>query len=268
MSCPHDRFGLAQLYQIRGRVGRSDKIAYCYLMYDKGKILSDIAKKRLNVIKDFTQLGSGFSIAMRDLSIRGAGDILGSEQAGFIDSVGVELFMNMLNEEVNKIKGKEIKKEDEKSLPLIDVETTIDDNYVSDEDIKIEIHQKINSIDSIETLNKVKDELGDRFGSVNESIEIYMYEQLLEYNFNKLGIHDIKQTKNSITVILLKELLNNINTDDLFVNVTSLSRNFRFSLQFEQLHITLDIVNLDKHYIYYLIDLSNILINSFKTIDK
>ncbi len=263
-----DRFGLAQLYQIRGRVGRSNKIAYCYLMYNKSKILSDIAKKRLNVIKDFTELGSGFSIAMRDLSIRGAGDILGSEQAGFIDSVGVELFMNMLNEEVNKIKGKEVQKEDTKANPLIDVETTIADNYVSDEDLKIEIHQKINSIDSLDKLKQVKSELEDRFGKINESIEIYMYEQLLEYNFNKIGITDIRQTKNSISVIISKELLKNINTDDLFVNVTSLSRNFRFALKFNQLHITLDIVNLDKHFIYYLIDLSNILNNSLKTIDK
>jgi transcription-repair coupling factor (superfamily II helicase) len=237
-------------------------------MYNKSKILSDIAKKRLNVIKDFTELGSGFSIAMRDLSIRGAGDILGSQQAGFIDSVGVELFMNMLNEEVNKIKGKEVQKEDTKANPLIDVETTIADNYVSDEDLKIEIHQKINSIDSLDKLKQVKSELEDRFGKINESIEIYMYEQLLEYNFNKIGITDIRQTKNSISVIISKELLKIINTDDLFVNVTSLSRNFRFASKFNQLHITLDIVNLDKHFIYYLIDLSNILNNSLKTIDK
>ena len=91
-----DRFGLSQLYQIRGRIGRSNKVAYCYLMYNNRKVLSEIATKRLKVIKDFTELGSGFSIAMRDLSIRGAGDILGQEQSGFIDSVGVELFIDML----------------------------------------------------------------------------------------------------------------------------------------------------------------------------
>jgi transcription-repair coupling factor (superfamily II helicase) len=103
-----DCFGLSQLYQIRGRVGRSNKIAYCYLMYNKGKQLSDIAMKRLNVIKEFTELGSGFAIATRDLSIRGAGDILGSEQAGFIDSVGIDLYLKMLEEEINKKNNNEI----------------------------------------------------------------------------------------------------------------------------------------------------------------
>ena len=95
-----DKFGLSQLYQLRGRVGRTNKIAYCYLMYNKSKILSEIAVKRLNSIKEFTELGSGFAIAMRDLSIRGAGDILGSEQAGFIDTIGIEMFMQMLDNEI------------------------------------------------------------------------------------------------------------------------------------------------------------------------
>ena len=128
-----DRYGLSQLYQIRGRVGRSNKIAYSYLMYNKGKILSDVAKKRLNVIKEFTELGSGFSIAMRDLSIRGAGDILGQEQSGFIDSVGVELFLDMLNDEINKLKGNKIEKDENDTQPLIEVETTIDDKYATEE---------------------------------------------------------------------------------------------------------------------------------------
>ena len=116
-----DRFGLSQLYQIRGRVGRSNKIAYAYLMYSKDKILGDVAVKRLNAIKEFTELGSGFSIASRDLSIRGAGDILGSEQAGFIDSVGIDLYLKILNEEVNRLKGIEPKEENvsKASLPQI-----------------------------------------------------------------------------------------------------------------------------------------------------
>ena len=253
-----DRFGLAQLYQIRGRVGRSNKIAYCYLMYNKGKILSDIAKKRLNVIKDFTELGSGFSIAMRDLSIRGAGDILGSEQAGFIDSVGVELFMSMLNEEVNKLKGIETTK-DTKTNPLVDVETTIEDDYVSEEELKIEIHQKINSIDSIDKLKHIKNELEDRFGKINESIEIYMYEQLLEKKLLSIGIDNIVQTKTSVNIYIPENLIKKLNTDDLFMDVSSISRNFRFSMKLTNLVITLDIVNLDKHFIYYLLDLVDIL---------
>ena len=126
-----DRFGLSQLYQIRGRVGRSDKIAYCYLMYDEHKMLNDIAVKRLKAIKEFTELGSGFKIAMRDLSIRGAGDILGSEQAGFVATVGIDLFLEMLNEEIEKLKGNKVEKTElNDNQTLIQVETTIDDNVV------------------------------------------------------------------------------------------------------------------------------------------
>ena len=98
-----DKFGLSQLYQIRGRVGRGEKIAYAYLMYDKNKVLSETAIKRLEAIKEFTELGSGYKISMRDLSIRGAGDILGREQAGFIDSVGVDMYLDLVNEQINNI---------------------------------------------------------------------------------------------------------------------------------------------------------------------
>ena len=177
-----DRFGLAQLYQIRGRVGRSNKIAYCYLMYDKKKILSEIAVKRLNAIKEFTELGSGFAIAMRDLSIRGAGDILGSQQSGYIDSVGVDLFLSMLDNQVKLLKGEDVvdltKAIDEK--PIVEVSTSISDDYVDDEEIKILIHKKINQIDSYEKLESVKFELEDRFGKITDDMYIYMHQEWFE----------------------------------------------------------------------------------------
>src|SRR5699024_6478889 len=126
-----DRFGLSQLYQIRGRVGRSDKIAYAYLMYNKNKVLTETAVKRLKVIKEFTELGSGFSIATRDLSIRGAGDILGSEQAGFIDNVGIDLYLKILNDEIKRLKGESIEEDViSDTKPLIEVDTHIEDSYV------------------------------------------------------------------------------------------------------------------------------------------
>jgi transcription-repair coupling factor (mfd) len=259
-----DKFGLSQLYQIRGRVGRSNKIAYCYLMYDNRKILSEIANKRLSVIKDFTELGSGFAIAMRDLSIRGAGDILGSEQAGFIDSVGVELFLNMLNEEVEIKKGNILPKPEELPNPLVDVETTIDDKYVSDEELKIEIHKKINEINSYEELKLIKTELEDRFGKLPESINIYMYEEWFEKLARKLNINRVKQTKNSIEIILPKELSNNIDGQKLFFDITELSRMIRLSMKFNSLIITLDTVKLDKHFIFYLIELMKIIEKSKK----
>ncbi len=261
-----DHFGLSQLYQIRGRIGRSDKIGYCYLMYDNKKVLSEVATKRLKVIKDFTELGSGFAIAMRDLSIRGAGDILGSQQAGFIDSIGIELFMQMVSEEINKLQGKKIQdKEPNDKMPLIDVQTSIDDKYVSDEDLKIEIHKKINSINSYKSLNQVKHELEDRFGKLSEDLIIYMHEELFEKEAEKLNIKHIKQTKTTIEITLDKNITNNLDGEKLFSEVSGLSRMFRFSMKMGNLTIILDTVKLDKHFIYYLLDLLKIINDSLKT---
>ena len=259
-----DNFGLSQLYQIRGRVGRSDKIAYCYLMYKQGKVLTEIAQKRLDVIKEFTQLGSGFSIAMRDLSIRGAGDLLGSEQAGFIDSVGIELYLKMLNDEIAKLQGKNIIEPSTSNMPLVDVGTTISDDYVSDVDVKIEIHKKINSIDSLQKLEQVKDELEDRFGNVSDSTLIYMHEELFEKYAERLSITKVRQTKNFIEVYLPFDLVENLDIQNLFLDVTNLSRMFRFSTKQKQVIITLDIVGIDKHFIYYLVDLAKIIENNKK----
>lgn len=255
-----DRFGLSQLYQLRGRVGRSNRIAYCYLMYNKHKILSEVAEKRLKAIKEFTELGSGFAIAKRDLSIRGAGDILGSEQSGFIDSVGIDMFMKLLDDEINRQKGIVTPETNEsETLPLIEVTTNISDNYVKEDDLKIYIHKLINNINNIDELNDVQNQLEDRFGKLNEDIIIYMYEELFEKKAKNLGIKDIKQNKNNIEIWLPLDLTNKIKIDDLFINLSKVSRKFRFGMRFKRLVITLDIVNLDKHFIYYLIDLLNIL---------
>ncbi len=259
-----DHFGLSQLYQIRGRVGRSNKIAYCYLMYNAHKMLSEVAMKRLDVIKEFTELGSGFSIAMRDLSIRGAGDILGSEQAGFIDTIGIELYLRMLNDEIQKIKGNPVIKEQDMSQPLLDVGTSISDKYVEEVDLKIEIHKKINQIDSYDTLHKVKEELEDRFGKLDENMLIYMYEELFERYAESLQIKRVRQTNNFIEIYIPRELTKKIDGQKLFMETTNLSRMFRFSQRLEQLIVTLDIVKLDKHFIYYLIDFLDILSSCIK----
>ena len=260
-----DRFGLSQLYQIRGRVGRSNKIAYCYLMYDKHKILSDVATKRLKAIKDFTELGSGLAIAMRDLAIRGAGDILGSEQAGFVDSVGIEMFSKMLKEEIARIKGEPIETATVSNEPLVNVETFVDDNYVSDEELKIEIHKKINSIDSYEKLNEVKQELEDRFGNLNEQLIIYMYEEWFEKLASELSIKNIRQTNNFIEITLNEETTNLVDGEKLFMDALSITKMIRFSMKYKRLIITLDTVKLDKHFIYYLIDIVNLIKKSLKS---
>lgn len=260
-----DRYGLSQLYQIRGRVGRSNKIAYCYLMYNKRKILSEIAIKRLQVIKDFTELGSGLSIAMRDLSIRGAGDLLGSEQAGFIDSVGIEMFMHMLNNEVSKLKGTEIKEEEKPSeKSLINVETSIDSVYISEEEIKIEIHKKINTIDSLSSIKELVIELEDRFGKVSENLKVYMYQEWFEKLANSLNIKNINQTKNFIEIEMPSQLEDHLDGKKLFEDIVSLGKMFRFKKVYSNNFIVLDIVRLDKHFIYYLIDLLLVIKDNIK----
>ena len=260
-----DHFGLSQLYQIRGRVGRSDRFAYAYLMYNPAKVLTETAIKRLNVIKEFTELGSGFSIATRDLSIRGAGDILGSEQAGFIDSVGIDLYLKMLNDEVNikkNITRGEVEEEKE-SMPLINVSTHISDNYVSEDDLKIEIHRKINEIDSHDKFILVKSELEDRFGRLNEDLIVYMYEEWFEKLASKLKISKVKQTKNSIEMYFPSDIVSKFNTEDIFMDAFYITNMFRFIARGNDLIIVLDIIKLEKHPIYYLVELLDKIYNKF-----
>lgn len=260
-----DHFGLSQLYQIRGRVGRGDKFAYAYLMYQPFKSLTETAIKRLNVIKEFTELGSGFSIATRDLSIRGAGDILGSEQAGFIDSVGIDLYLKMLNDEVVKKKNisLEIEEEEVDKPPLLSVTTHIDDKYVSEDELKIEIHRKINEIDSKEKFEAVKLELEDRFGKLNEDIIIYMYEEWFEKLAYKLKINKVNQTRNSIEMVFPMDVVAKMDTEEIFMDAFQVTNMFRFVSKGSNLVIVLDIIKLEKHPVYYLVELLDKIYSKF-----
>ncbi len=244
-----DRFGLSQLYQIRGRVGRSDKIAYAYLMYKKEKVLNSVAIKRLEAIKEFTELGSGYKISMRDLAIRGAGDILGKEQAGFIDSVGVSMYLDLINEEV---KGIDNDQEEEKDVIPIDVETHIGNEYTDENNILIELHKKINGITNKKELNEVLSEIRDRFGYTNASLELYAHEKYLE---KLIMVTNVKMTENDnlkSIIKLKKEIFSNINVEKLFVETTKISTKFNFSYKNETIIITLLKATLEKNYIYYL----------------
>lgn len=265
-----DHFGLSQLYQIRGRVGRGDKFAYAYLMYQPFKSLSETAVKRLNVIKEFTELGSGFSIATRDLSIRGAGDILGSEQAGFIDSVGIDLYLKMLNDEVARKKNITLEVEDDEldKPPLLSVTTHIDDSYVSEDELKIEIHRKINEIDSKEKFDEVRSELEDRFGKLSEDIIVYMYEEWFEKLASKLKLSKVNQTKNSIEMVFPMEVVSKMDTEEVFMNAFHITNMFRFISRGSNLVIVLDIIKLERHPVYYLVELLDKIYDKFgKNID-
>lgn len=249
-----DNFGLSQLYQLRGRVGRSDKIAYAYLMYNPAKVLTETAIKRLQSIKDFTELGSGYKIAMRDLSIRGAGDLLGAEQAGFVDSVGLELYTQMVSEEIKRLNGEEVL-EEENSNPLIEVANHISDEFVKEESIKIEIHQLINEIKDQTSLEKVKSEILDRFGNITSEMDIYMHEEWFSELANQLNIKRVKQTETLLELELPADISDKIQGDKLFLIAYNINPKFRLSYRMKKIYVSLSLVNLEKHFVHYLVPL-------------
>ena len=193
-----DILGLAQLYQIRGRVGRSDRIAYAYFMYEKGKILTVEAEKRLETIKEFTALGSGYKIAMRDLAIRGAGDILGNEQSGYIDAIGMDLYMKLLSDAINEAKGI-VKEEGNPRKFNIDISRHISPEYVSDDEIRIEIHQSINKIKSRDQIKALVNEYTDRYGKLSDDILLYMEEKYLEFLLKSRGVESFKEVNENVS---------------------------------------------------------------------
>ena len=250
-----DRFGLSQLYQIRGRVGRSDKIAYAYMMYEKNKMLNDVAIKRLQTIRDFTELGSGYKIAMRDLSIRGAGELLGSSQSGFISSVGIDLYMDMVNEEINKLKGIEIQTQYDSDKNLLNVTTSISDDYVDDESLRIEIHKLINNINSEDSFNKVKSEIEDRFGKINNDIINYMYEEWFQNVADEIHIDNIRYLGNNIEIEIPESISSSLDGEKLFLQIYSINPKFRLKYFNKRIMISLNILNRNGDYVKDLLDL-------------
>ena len=198
-----DKFGLSQLYQIKGRVGRSNRIAYAYLLYDDQKELSEIAKKRLKALKDFTELGSGFKIAQRDLSIRGAGDILGPEQAGFIDNVGIDMYIKLLNEVIDEKKG--IKKvEDQIKVSNLSLDSYIPNAYVNEGD-KLEVYQEIQNISSLPQLELLKKKLKDIYGKLPQQVLLLLRKRKIDILGSHPYIEELKEEMGSIVVTLTKE---------------------------------------------------------------
>ena len=168
-----DRMGLAQLYQIRGRVGRSDRQAYAYITYKRDKLLSEVADKRLKAIKEFTEFGSGFKIAMRDLEIRGAGSLLGEIQHGHLEQVGYDTYCNLLDEVIKEMQGIEVPNDFDIQIDL-DVTCYIPDSYISDSSQKIEVYQDIALCRTEDDIQDVIDELIDRFGNIPRELENLM----------------------------------------------------------------------------------------------
>lgn len=247
-----DLFGLSQLYQIRGRVGRSDKIAYAYLMYKNVNLLTETASKRLNAIKEFTELGSGYKIAMRDLSIRGAGDMLGTEQAGFIDSVGVDLYLELVNEELRNVSDDE---DDEKDILLDEVDTHISDKYTDEDELIIEFHNKINSVDSDEKFEEVKNEIIDRFGIIDPKVEMYMTQEYIEKLLIKLGISILLNDKTKISLKIMDNIYSKLSIENLFVKANQINTKFAFVYRNNYIILSLLKLNYEKNYLCYILDI-------------
>ena len=192
-----DRFGLSQLYQLRGRVGRSNKRAFAYFTFRREKVLSEIAAKRLNAMREFTQFGSGFRIAMRDLEIRGAGSILGGRQHGHMEAVGYEMYLKLLNEAIAEEKGEPLKKTGECSVD-IHIDAHIPENYIESLSQRIDIYKKIAAVETEDDKLDMIDELIDRYGDPPKSVTGLIDASLLRNTAASLGITEIQQRKDSL----------------------------------------------------------------------
>lgn len=220
-----DKMGLSQLYQLRGRVGRGNRIAYAYFIYQKDKVLTEVAEKRLKALKDFTELGSGFKIAMRDLEIRGAGNMMGSSQHGHMSSVGYDLYCRMLEDTVKLIKG-EIDQEPVETTVDIKVDAFISSDFIDDEAQKIEVYKKIAAIENTQDYIEVKAELEDRFSSIPKPVYNLMDIAYIKSKARMLNIEEIKerpteiifefQSRERTDKKIFKELLQNHKDNILF----------------------------------------------------
>jgi transcription-repair coupling factor (superfamily II helicase) len=217
-----DRMGLSQLYQLRGRVGRSNRVAYAYFTYKKDKVLTEVAEKRLQTIREFTELGSGFKIAMRDLAIRGAGNLLGAEQHGHIAAVGFEMYNHLLAEAVEQLKNSQSGNKQEKIDPVIElnINAYIPSTYVEDSMQKVELYKKMARVKELDTAFEIEEELIDRFGKLPEEVELLMAVTRIKAYCYRYMVTNIEQQKNEIYIKLHPNENNRINGQELFERAT------------------------------------------------
>ncbi len=234
-----DRLGLAQLYQIRGRVGRSDKQAYAYIMYKRDKMISEIAEKRLKAIKEFTELGSGFKIAMRDLEIRGAGSLLGEVQHGHMEQVGYDTYCNLLDEVIKEMQGIEVEVEQDIQID-INISSYIPDSFIVDGKQKIDIYQDIAIAKTEDDIQNVIDEIIDRYGSIPKEVENLIEIARIKQLCRKKGIIKLVQRNENLIFYVDKKF----NTDKIPELIRKYGTRIKFS-QSLQPYITLKLFELN-----------------------
>lgn len=196
-----ERMGLSQLYQLRGRVGRSNRMAYAFLMYSRNKMLTEVAEKRLGAIRDFTELGSGVKIAMRDLEIRGTGNLLGAQQSGHLEAVGYDLYCKMLNQAIEVLKGETPEEDFETKIDLM-CDAFVPASYIKNETLKMDIYKRIAGIETDEEYEDMQDELIDRFGDIPSQVENLLQVVLLKAAAHKVYITEISGTKDKMKIMM------------------------------------------------------------------
>ena len=196
-----ENFGLAQLYQLRGRVGRSDRSAYAFLMYKRDKVIKEVAQKRLSAIREFTELGSGYKISMKDLEIRGAGNVLGSSQSGHMEEIGYDLYVKMLNKAIKAKLGEDIEEDFDTSVD-IPVDAYIPDEYVRNEYLKLELYKRISHIENEEDVDAVVAEAEDRFGELPKVMERLIQVALIRAKAHKANMTHIRYANGAVQYIM------------------------------------------------------------------
>lgn len=233
-----DTYGLSQLYQLRGRIGRSSRLAYAYFLYKRDKVLTEVSEKRLNAIRDFTALGSGFKIAMRDLSIRGAGNILGKQQHGFIDSVGYDLYAQMLDQTIKKKRGDKVCHKTNAEV-RINLEAYIPTEYISSQKQKIEFYKKIKHANDVKAIDDIADELIDRFGTYPKSVENLLNIATIKVLADTAQILSITNIDKKIDIVLDQKASEELKGPNIFRTLEHVCFRARVSVDHDRLHVRL-----------------------------
>ena len=233
-----DTYGLSQLYQLRGRIGRSSRLAYAYFLYKRDKVLTEVSEKRLNAIRDFTALGSGFKIAMRDLSIRGAGNILGKQQHGFIDSVGYDLYAQMLDQTIKQKRGDKVCHKTNAEV-RINLEAYIPTEYISSQKQKIEFYKKIKHANNVKAIDDIADELIDRFGTYPKSVENLLNIATIKVLADTAQILSITNIDKKIDIVLDQKASEELKGPNIFRTLEHVCFRARVSVDHDRLHVRL-----------------------------
>ena len=250
-----DHFGLSQLYQIRGRVGRREKIAYCYLMVQPRKELTEEAQKRLKSIKEFTQLGSGYKIAMRDLTIRGAGDMLGPQQAGFIDQVGLDMYLELLSNAIARKQGKEIEEVVEEKVAHVSTNGYIPAGFTENDGDKLDLYQEIRKMHTLDELSEYENRIRDLFGRIPKEVQQLFKQRRLDLFVNLDCVESMNENKTHIVITMTEAWSGQVDGIRLFQRINQISKSIDLRLKNKKIEISIAKKNKYMPKVFEVIDL-------------